>query len=178
MVAEGGDAAKGSGIEVHSSMQSVEKKNSPSFFSYQNELSWHLRALKTRKHSFQTIWSHLSLALSTVAKCDLLGAPLNSWSLTLQKCGCCLEKRLSWNLTNPTGHYSPVLFMLSPTNWFCSVMTCRSPHPVPCVVWFCPIVGRFPSLMKEQPPAEKCPPVLHEIVPGTSVCMFTAENTM
>jgi len=35
--------------------------------SYQGGLSWHLRTLKTRKRRFQTIWSHRSLALSTVA---------------------------------------------------------------------------------------------------------------
>ena len=47
-VAVGGDAGKGSGIEL-------EKKNLPSFFSYQDGLSWHLRALKTRKRRLQTI---------------------------------------------------------------------------------------------------------------------------
>jgi len=69
-VAVGGDATEGSDIKAriaNHSAQSAEQSFSPSFFSYQDGLSWHLRALKTRKHHFQTIWSHRSLALSTVA---------------------------------------------------------------------------------------------------------------
>jgi len=51
---QGGDAAEGSGIEVCSaddSAQSTEEFFSPSFLSYQDGLSWHLCALKTKKRS-------------------------------------------------------------------------------------------------------------------------------
>ena len=48
MLEVGGQGAEGSGIEVRSgdqSARSAEKSFSSSFFSYQDGLSWHLRAL-------------------------------------------------------------------------------------------------------------------------------------
>jgi len=33
-----------------------------------------------------------------------------------QKCGCCLEKRSGWNLTNPTGDYGPDKWQKIDTN--------------------------------------------------------------
>jgi len=48
MLEAGGHTAEGNGIDMHSanqSTQSMEKNFSPSFFSYQDGLSWHLRAL-------------------------------------------------------------------------------------------------------------------------------------
>ena len=47
MLELGGQGAEGSGIEASSGDQSAKRgKNfSPSFFSYQDGLSWHLRAL-------------------------------------------------------------------------------------------------------------------------------------
>ena len=42
----------------------VRKNFSPSFLGYQDGLSWHLRAWKTRKCCFQTICSHRSLLFS------------------------------------------------------------------------------------------------------------------
>ena len=79
-------------------------------FTFIFELSgWvlrHLCALKTRKRCFQTIWSHRSLAVSTVAMrlpTGLLGAPPNLWILAEMW----FEMWSSWNLTNPTGDYGP-----------------------------------------------------------------------
>jgi len=49
MLEVGGQAAEGSGIEARSGDQSTRanrgKKFSPSFFSYQDGLSWHIRVL-------------------------------------------------------------------------------------------------------------------------------------
>jgi len=53
-------------------------------FSYQDVLLWHFCTLKTRKRRFQTICSHWSLALLTVAiwlPTDLTGTPPNLWIL-------------------------------------------------------------------------------------------------
>ena len=48
MLEVGGQAAEGSGIEARSgdeSTREARKKFSPSFFSYQDGLSWHIRVL-------------------------------------------------------------------------------------------------------------------------------------
>ena len=89
---------------------------SPSFLGYQDGLSWHLCALKTRKPRFQTICSHRSLL------CQLWphGLIPVCWlrrrirELYWQKCGCCLEKWSGWNLTNRTGGYGPALECMFP----------------------------------------------------------------
>ena len=111
-VAVRGDAAKGSGIELCSTNHSARSMEnfSPSVLSYQDALSWHLRALKTRKCRFQTIWSHRSLALSTVAMwlpTTRLGAPwilAEMWLLP--------QKVVGLKPTDPinlSGIYGPVL---------------------------------------------------------------------
>ena len=89
------------------------KKNSPSFFSYQDELLWHLRVLKIRKHCFPPLWSHRSLALSIVAMwlpTGLLGTPPNSWILAEVWYVVALKSgRVETQPTqNPTGDYGPL----------------------------------------------------------------------
>ena len=54
-------------IGADHSARSAGNKIFAFIFSYQDELSWHFRTLKTRKRRFQTICSHRSPALSTVA---------------------------------------------------------------------------------------------------------------
>ena len=76
-----GDAAKGSDIEVVGNDYSARsaEKFFAFIFSYQDGLSWHFRTLKTRKRRFQTICSHRSLALSTVATAaETIASPMTS----------------------------------------------------------------------------------------------------
>ena len=86
----------------------VRKIFSPSFLGYQDGLSWHLRAWKTRKCCFQTICSHRSLLCQLWPRgCQLVCQARHRIQECWQKCGCCLEKWSGWNWTNHTGGYSP-----------------------------------------------------------------------
>ena len=101
-----------SGIEacnIDYSTQSTEKKCSPSFLSYQDGLSWHLRASKTRKCCFQTICSHQSLLCQLWPRGCQPVCRVRRWIREYwQKCGCHLKKWSGWNRTNLTGGYGPV----------------------------------------------------------------------
>ena len=66
---------RGAGADY--SARSTEKNFSPSFLSYQDGLSWHLRASKTRLCRFHTMYSSLSTVAGWLPT-GLPGAPPNS----------------------------------------------------------------------------------------------------
>ena len=80
-----------------------------SFFNCQDGLSWYPCALKGRKHCFETICSHWSLALVNCGHVAVNWSAGHTAKLVNigSKWGCCLKKWSSWNWTNHTGGYGP-----------------------------------------------------------------------
>ena len=101
---------------ISSSHMNQTCRHTQSLMACPDGLSWHLCALKTRKHIAFKLFEAIDLKLCQLWPC---GCQLVCWACRwiheywqkcgccFKKCGCCFKKWSGWNPTNPTGDYSP-----------------------------------------------------------------------
>ena len=104
-VAVEGDAAEGGSIEARTANRTA-KYFSFSFLSYQDGLSWHLCALKTRKRHY-----YLNPSISSSVYCSHMAANRSAGCaaevVNIDKMWLLPRNWSGWNLTNRTGGYGP-----------------------------------------------------------------------